>query len=149
MCFERRYQYMLRRFLSLVVLTTVTPTLSAAMPGAVRKAAQGQASVVWKSEITKDKYGNPHGKLFLLVGRRKKLILPKASAECMELPRAHYKLYDVPATAITACRSWWAGQGEYLYVLRRGKQLVIFLREEDEGTPVKAYKQLPIVISLP
>ena len=98
---------MLRRFLSLVVLTTVTPTLSAAMPGAVRKAAQGQASVVWKSEITKDKYGNPHGKLFLLVGRRKKLILPKASAECMELPRAHYKLYDVPATAITACRSWW------------------------------------------
>src|SRR5262249_24070487 len=80
--FQRRYQYMLRCFLLLVVLTTVTPTLSAAMPGAVTKAAQCQASVVWKSEITKDKYGNPHGKLFLLVGGRKKLILPKVTAEC-------------------------------------------------------------------
>ena len=140
---------MLRHFLSLVVLTMVTPTLSAAMPSAVRKAAPSHASVVWKSEITKDKYGNTHRKLFLLVGGRKKLILPKVTAECMELRRAHYTLYDVPATAITACRSWWAGQGEFLYVLRRGKQLVIFLREEDEGTPVKAYKRLPIVISLP
>jgi hypothetical protein len=137
--------FMLQRFLLLVVLTTFSITISEAMLGTVRKASPSQANVSWLFDIRNDKYGNPRGKVFLLVGGRKVLILPKAAAQYRVLDRKEYESRDVPATAITACTGWWAGQGEDMYVTRRKKQLVVSIRYLDEGGSIPAYKRLKVI----
>ena len=136
---------MLRRLLWLVVVTTFSLAISEAVLGTVREASSGQATVSWLFDIRNDKYGNPRGKVFLLVGSRKVLILPKAAAQYRVLERTEYESRDVPATAITACTGWWAGQGEDMYVTRRKKQLVVFHRFLDEGASIPAYKRLKVI----
>jgi hypothetical protein len=127
---------------------TCSTALGEATRGAVKKVSHSQAGVSWLFNIRNDKDGNPQGKVFLLVGGRKVLILPDAAAQYSVLDRTDYKSHDVPDTAVTACTGWWAGQGEDMYVLRRKRQLVVFIRYLDEGVSVPAYKRLK-VISLP
>jgi hypothetical protein len=136
---------MLQRFLFLFVLTAFSLSITEATLGAVKKVSNSQASISWLFDIRNDKYGNPRGKVFLLVGGRKVLILPNAAAQYRVLDRAEYKSRDVPATAITACTGWWAGQGEDMYVIRHKKQLVVFIRYLDEGVSVPAFKRLKVI----
>lgn len=136
---------MLQRFLFLVVLTTFSTVVTGATLGAAGGAADRQAGISWLFDTRNDKYGNPRGKVFLLVGGRKVLILPKAVAQYRVLDRTDYKLHDVPATAVTACTGWWAGQGEDMYVIRRNKHLVVYIRYLDESASVPAYKRLKVI----
>ena len=135
---------MLRRFLVLVVLTMFSSTISEGVPG-VRKASHSQAGVSWLFNIRNDKYGNPRGTVFLIVGGRKVLILPKAASQYRLLKQTEYESHGVPAIAITACTGWWAGRGEDLYVIRRKKQLQVFIRYLDEGAETTAYKLLKVI----
>src|SRR5262245_47497686 len=131
---------MLQRFLFLFALTAFSMSITEATLGAVKKASNSQASISWLFETRNDKYGNPRSKVFLLVDGRKVLILPNAASQYRVLDRADYKSRDVPAAAIAACTGWWAGQGEDMYVIRRKKQLVVFIRYLDEGVSVPAFK---------
>lgn len=132
----------------LVLAMFTTPALGLAERGATRKAAQGEVKVEWVFDIKMDKDDNPTGKVYLLVNGRKTLIRPGVIGQYSVLERTDYKSHDVPTTAIAACSGWWAGQGEDMYVIRRNRQLIVFIRYLDEGTDVPAYKRLK-VISLP
>jgi hypothetical protein len=136
---------MLRHFLFIVVLMMSSIAMSEVTLGAARKASHRQVSISWLFNTRNDKYGNPRGKVFLLVDGRKIVILPNAAAQYRVLDQADYKSHDVPAMAITACTGWWAGQGEDIYVIRRKKQLFVFIRYLDEGVSVRAYRRLKVI----
>lgn len=137
---------MRRCCLILLVLTIPSLTFCKAEPSAYGKAAQSNVKVEWLFDIKMDNSDNtPRGKVYLMVGNRKVLIRPDVVGEYHVIERADYKSSKVPASAITACGGWWAGQGEDLYVIRRKRQLVVFIRYLDEGAPVPAYRRLKII----
>ena len=83
-------------------------------------------------------------KIYLLVNGRRVFLL-RAGSQFSVLDRQDYESHAVPSTAITACAGWWAGQGQDLYVIRRQRQLVVFIRYLDEQAPIGAYKRLKVI----
>lgn len=136
--------HMWRCLLFLVVLATFPAATGEAAQGGGKKATYGQANVKWQFDIRHDRDGNPQSRVFLVVGGRRVFLL-RVVALFRVLDRQDYSSRDVPATAITACTGWWAGSGEDLYVIRRNRQLIVFIRSLDEQTPVPAYKRLKVI----
>lgn len=137
---------MWRSFLFLLVLTTVFPTLSNAKPGGHEKAAQGDVNASWQFDLKiAEDSDTPRGKVYLLVGNRKVLIFSDAIGVFNVIERADYKSKGVPATALTACSGWWASQGQDLYVVRRRKQLIVYIRDLDEQAPIPPYRRLKVI----
>lgn len=133
----------MRRFLmSLVVLTMLF-----AVPG---RAAMGgefnrrQTTIEWLFDSRTDQYGSPNTRVYLVVGGRRYFVLRTAS-QFSVVERGQYAEHDVPASAVAACVSWWAGSGEELYVTRRGRQLIVYIRYLDEQTEVGRYTRLKVI----
>ena len=64
---------------------------------------------------------------------------------CEEIPANTYHQYDIPKKALQACGGWWAGAGEYFYVIREGDRLKVYEgwqdeTQEDEGYHWKEWK---------
>lgn len=132
--------------LLLVVLTLLTSFVCAAEPRAFAPSPQNDTDVKWTFDIKEDGSGTPRGKVYLMVGARKIVIRPRAIGDYHEMDRADYKSKRVPAFAITASSAWWAGQGEDLYVIRRGRQLIVYSRQLAEETPPNPrYRRLKII----
>ena len=72
-------------------------------------------------------------------------MLRQAPDEFQRFAKSGYKDQGVPASALTACFGWWAGAGDYLYVVRQGKSLAVFRREADEAGPDLPWKRLKII----
>ena len=89
--------------------------------------------------------GDPVTDVFLQIGGRKVLVLGHAQDEFQVSPQANYKERGIPALALTACAGWWGGAGDDLYVIRRGRSLVVFRREEDEQVPPLPWKRLKVI----
>lgn len=102
----------------------------------------------WVFHTRRDPQTNPHTDVFLRVGSRQVLVMRQAPDEFQCFARSDYKNQRIPASALTACFGWWAGAGDYLYVVRQGKLLVVFRREIDEQGPDLPWKRLKS-ISLP
>lgn len=62
------------------------------------------------------------------------IILPKQFAE-----------YDIPKNAISAVGGWWAGSGDYLYILEEDGEYVIKKTQVDEMQPDSAYQYQEVV----
>ncbi len=137
---------MWRCFLFLFALTAFSPALCKAEPGAYEKTAQGEVNASWKFDLTiAEDSDTPRGKVHLLVGSRKVLIFSDAIGVFSVIERADYKSKGVPATALAACSGWWAGQGQDLYVVRRRKQLIVYIRDLDEQAEIPPYRQLKVI----
>jgi photosystem II stability/assembly factor-like uncharacterized protein len=137
---------MSRSKLFLVALTLLTSLVCSAEPHALARAPQSDAEIKWMFDIKEDNSGTPRGKVYLMVGERKTLIRSRAIGEYHEIDRADYKSKRVPSTAITAASAWWAGQGEDLYVTRRGRQLIVYVRSlAEESAPNPRYRRLKVI----
>lgn len=135
----------MRRHLSfLVLLAALFAAPCEAARGAWQKAARGQPEANWAFDTHEDRDGNPRTKVFLVVGARRVLLL-ETTANFSVLERKDFKGHAVPATAVTACNGWWAGQGTDLYVTRRGRTLVVYSRDLDEQAPASRYKRLKVI----
>jgi len=137
---------MRRHLLSLLMLTALCAVPAVAARGAAQKAANAQAEVTWAFDTHEDRNGNPHTKVFLIVGARRVLVM-ETTANFSALERKDFKEHGVPATAVTACSGWWAGAGEDLYVVRRNRSLIVFSRSLDEQAPASPYKRLKVIPS--
>ncbi len=135
---------MWRHLFLLVLLAALFAAPCEAARGAGQKAARGQPEVTWAFDAHEDRDGNPRTKVFLVVGARRVLLL-EAAAKFSVLERKDFKGHAVPATAVTACNGWWAGQGTDLYVTRRGRTLVVYSRDLDEQAPTSRYRRLKVV----
>lgn len=103
--------------------------------------AQEKTKIDWEFDIKEDSQGNPNGKVFLNVGKRRVLIL-KDAWWMFNVVDLKADRQDVPVKAITACSGWWAGSGVDMYVIRRKNQFVIYIRYLDEQTDVPRYERL-------
>ena len=52
---------------------------------------------------------------------------------CETISSNTYEEYQVPANALSAVGGWWAGSGDYIYVIQEGGNFVVKQGEMDEG----------------
>lgn len=50
-----------------------------------------------------------------------------------------FKSKEIPENAITACGAWWAGAGDYFYVVSSANKLLIYQGWQDEGQTDQGY----------
>lgn len=87
-------------------------------------------------ELKEDADGNPQFDVLLsLDGKETKI---KTIYNCGDISRSQYAIYEIPDNAIAASGGWWAGEGEYFYIVWRDGKCVVFEgwraeKQEDEG----------------
>lgn len=136
---------MWRRFLFCLVSIALLANVceAAGAPGSIR-ASRAEVNVEWSFDTRDDRDGNPNTRVYLIVGRRRFFIM-RDTAQFSVLERKDYSSRDVPRTALAACTAWWAGSGEELYVVRRGRQLIVYIRYLDEQTELGRYRRLKTI----
>ena len=135
---------MWRWFSFLVISISLSAAYSDVAQGAIRKASYSQTNVTWQFDSRRLESDEMDTKIYLIVNGRRVFLL-RASSQFRVLDRRDYGSHAVPSTAITACAGWWAGQGQDLYVIRRKRQLVVFIRYLDEQAPIGAYQRLKVI----
>ncbi|MEY4928133.1 MAG: hypothetical protein RI894_2571 [Bacteroidota bacterium] len=78
----------------------------------------------------------PHSAVSLLVDGQKTPI--DTINGCSTIEKAEYAQKQIPADAIAACGAWYAGAGDYFYVVLSGGKPVVFKgwqaeEQEDQG----------------
>lgn len=69
--------------------------------------------------------------------------LMEINAACMALKPENYDSYGIPADAIAAMGSWFAGLGDYFYAKQEGEKIVFYyaaIAEEISSDRIKYYK---------
>lgn len=57
----------------------------------------------------------------------------------MIIDKAEYESMGIPSTALSACGAWWAGGGDYFYLIQSNNQLIVYagwldeMEEQDNG----------------
>ena len=92
-----------------------------------------------------DPQTNPHTDVFLPVGTRQVCVLHQTSEDFHTLLKADYQNNGIPSRALLACAGWFAGAGENLYVIRRGRALVVYRKELDEQAPDFPWKRFKVI----
>lgn len=135
---------MSRWFSLLVISLSIIAAYPDVAQGGIRKASYSQTNVTWQFDSRRLESDAMDTKIYLIVNGRRVFLL-RAGSQFGVLDRQGYESHAVPSTAITACSGWWAGQGQDLYVIRRKRQLVVFIRHLDEQAPIGAYKRLKVI----
>lgn len=65
----------------------------------------------------------PKSEVFLQLGDYKLKI--GYLLNCAEIDTANYSNYQIPQNALTAAGGWWAGAGDYFYVIKNGENFVV------------------------
>lgn len=76
----------------------------------------------------------------------KSQILDSISA-CQVFTKEEYAQHGIPANALAACGGWWAGAGDYLYIIEENKAFIVMQgwqdeQQEDEGYHYKEVKRI-------
>jgi len=100
--------------------------------------------VVKKGE---DANGTPTNEVTLIVDGKSVLIASEDHVDFYELEKASYASENVPASAITSQKGWWAGGGHNYYAAFEKNELVVYKGETDEGldpskTQYKLFKKI-------
>jgi len=57
-----------------------------------------------------------------------------------QIKKENFQNYQIPATAIAACGGWWAGGGDYFYILDNGNDnYTVMQGSMDEGQTSDSY----------
>ena len=117
------------------------PVCSASVPAAPVQTPP----LAWVFHMRRDSQLIPHTDVFLRVGTRQVLVMHQAEEEFHAVAKADYKNSSIPASALAACSGWWVGAGDNLYVLRRGRSLIVYRKELDEEAPDLPWKRLKVI----
>jgi hypothetical protein len=123
----------------------VKPPIDAAKPVDSNQAAinLGEVKLMCR-DLGTDSFNTPHFMVILLArGKETKI---KNINGCGEIPKTEYKKYDIPGEAISACGGWWAGAGDYYYVVLKKDSAVLFSGWMDETQKEKSYHWKKIMI---
>ena len=85
-----------------------------------------KASLLCES-YTDETSGTPLNEVFLLIGEQKIKIAEIGT--CDTLPPDSYQEYSIPANALSACGGSDGETGDYLYLIREGKNLLVFRKQ--------------------
>ena len=84
-----------------------------------------------------DSLETPHFDVMLSVNGKE--IKIKSINGCGDIAKSEYKTYGIPADAVSACGGWWAGAGDYYYVIMKNSQPSLFEGWMDESQKEKGY----------
>ena len=84
-----------------------------------------------------DSLATPHFDVMLSVNGKEFKI--KTINGCGDIPLSEYKTYEIPAAAVSACGGWWAGAGDYYYVIMKNGKPSLFEGWMDETQKEKGY----------
>jgi hypothetical protein len=106
-------------------------------------AATSNVKLICK-ELGEDSLNIPHFDVLLSADGKETKI--KSINGCADIARTEYKTYEIPDTAIAACGGWYAGAGDYYYVILQDGKPVVFEGWQDESQQEKGYhwKQLKL-----
>ncbi len=116
-----------------------------AMPVPAALAAGHTPPLQWVFQMRRNSLGDPQTDVFLRVGSRQVLVMHQAPDEFHLAAKTECKIAGVPAHALSACLGWWGGAGDYLYVVRQGRSLVVYRKEVDEQAPDLPWKGLKVI----
>ena len=108
-------------------------------------AATAAPKAEWRIEVQEDEHGDPHSRVDLILDGRHvvSVVSPKEISKYEVLPREKYGGHDVPASALCACMSWWAGAQVDYYVTSGGEgRFNLFERYLDEGPSPDRYRKI-------
>jgi len=66
---------------------------------------------------------------------------------CEAISTDLYKQYEIPTNAIAACGGWWAGAGDYLYVIKENGDINVYKgsQYEEQTEPGFGYEKIRTV----
>jgi len=88
-------------------------------------------------ELGEDSLSIPHFDVLLSADGKETKI--KRINGCGDIARTEYKTYEIPDSAIAACGGWYAGAGDYYYVVMQNGKAVVFEGWQDESQKEKGY----------
>ena len=99
----------------------------------------------WQFHVKMDKdEQQPRGRVDLAVGERQIVhVEPHADSVYRVVPREEFASNHIPAGALIACASWWAGSGTTFYVTSAGTgKPALYRKDADEGAPLSGFKRV-------
>ena len=86
---------------------------------------------------------HPRSVISVTMGNRKAKVTDTVGSSIIS--KSDYAQYKIPSDAIQACGGWWAGYGEYFYLIQKGEGNYFVLKtsveEQQEGEPYQ-YKEV-------
>jgi len=67
------------------------------------------------------------------------IIIDTIMGSAQYYPQDNWKEMEVPDNAISVCGCWWAGGGEYFYMIPTNKGVAIYVGYQDEGQEEPGY----------
>jgi len=92
-------------------------------------------------EATGEDPDNPQNGVYMIVDESKAKIANINA--CDQINLSDYATYDIPKEAVVAVGGWWAGAGDYFYVLRQDAGFTVYHAQVDEAQEVEGYRYLP------
>lgn len=89
------------------------------------------SQIAWDFRTTNA--GKPQGKVFLNVKGESYQIISQARGYYRELQRREFSDYGLPSNTLIAAKSWYAGSGDLLLVIKKSNQLEVYRQELDES----------------
>ncbi len=88
-------------------------------------------------DLGEDEFENPH-KIVCVDVDGKTVVLDTVMV-CNTMTSKEYASHDIPSSAIDACGGWWAGAGDYFYLIEKNNHLLVYQGWLDEGQEDQSY----------
>ncbi len=82
--------------------------------------------------------GTPSSTVSVVVGKTT-VSIAKITGTAEDIVKAEYPSKGIPAKAIAACGAWWAGAGDYFYVIKKGTSYVVYQGWQSEEQTEKGF----------
>lgn len=121
------------------LLISLTNVLFAQTPSTTTtKAANANSTKFIIKQYPEDANGNPSADISLSYNNKtKKISKITGNAELIE--KADFASKGIPNKALSACGAWWAGAGDYFYVIKANNQYIVYKGWQDETQTEKGY----------
>ena len=100
----------------------------ASEPGDSRKKDISPPSFSFETVI--DSTETPHSQIYLSFDDNKLKIAQINT--CLRIVKEEYQRHEIPAKALDACGGWWAGSGDYFYLIKQEDQYLVYQGFVDE-----------------
>lgn len=104
------------------------------------------SQIAWDFRTTNS--GKPQGKVFLKVKGESYQIISQARGYYRQLEREEFDDYGIPSNTLIAAKSWYAGFGDLLIVIKKSNQLEVYRQEtderEDSNYPAEKVTSIPL-----
>ncbi len=119
------------------VVEQVEPKLKEPEEGLEKDNSQANAKFIIKN-LGENDTGNPYS-LISVTYCNKTTEITRITGSATAIEKSEFKEKEIPQNALSACGAWWAGAGDYFYVVPSDKGVVVFQGWQDEGQEGEGY----------